>query len=587
MSTKNNQNIDLIKLTETIQIKRTKLNKLYDDINTKTAPLQMNLIKNVNFDDDDDSEASDTDTKSKKLNKTSPIKKKVLAIVNNKNNFNTNKGVAPNVSKLRINAKITTKLNNQKKLKLEDLKRKIITRKFAYLWIRKHNYSLKRTKQLFLPSELTKYYINKQINFYFHTWKQQSRFIRNEWRLTVKAQCHQNYTILNKYWLEWQIYAKQHKHETSQENKAIVHYETKLKEFYLNELKQNHFNQLKKKNKLNQIKNKLDSDLIQKTFQKWLHKLKESNKLNYLDQTAQNHFIQIQQTKCFQIWYYKFKNEKEERQSLLVARRHYKLTLLRKCFQSINYYAKYRRRKTIQKEKLKEYAESQLVYRSYKTWLIKLDFKLKLNELNDMIKQFQIKNQLKRVFNYWKVSYQNKCDLKERYKQMRKYYEKKFKRKYFNILSNNYMIVLNERIDLLKADKFNLFWQKKLIFSKWIDKLEDKNEIKIMHLYYKSKCHYEKRIKNKLFIAWKLFRVKQLELNAKTNKAKRFYETKLKIKYLKVFDLYIEITKKKRENYMKANDLFKFNTLNKCLALWFEKYEISINFQMNNRIVSL
>ena len=57
---------------------------------------------------------------------------------------------------------------------------------------------------------------------------------------------------------------------------------------------------------------------------------------------------------------------------------------------------------------------------------------------------------------------------------MRKYYEKKLKRKYFNILSNNYMIVLNERIDLLKADKFNLFWQKKLIFSKWIDKLEDK-----------------------------------------------------------------------------------------------------------------
>lgn len=155
----------LAKLTENIQSKRNQLNKLYDDINRK-SPVKTNLITQVHFDDtltDEDNERTNAKpaTKPQKENLNQTITKRTQ---DNKTTINLKTKspskstlikkqsvtvVAPNVTKVKINTKVF-----KSNTRINELRLKVITRKFAYLWLRKHLYSLKRTKQLLLPSQL-------------------------------------------------------------------------------------------------------------------------------------------------------------------------------------------------------------------------------------------------------------------------------------------------------------------------------------------------------------------------------------------------------------------------------------------------
>ena len=326
-----------------------------------------------------------------------------------------------------------------------------------------------------------------------------------------------SYTILNKLWFCWREYTHEHKHETNLEKKAIEHYNLKLKQFYLNELKLNRLDQLRKKSKLTLAQLKLNKQIIQDTFEYWCLKLKQNQKIDSLEVDAEKHFKLVQLTKVFSVWYYKFISEKEERRVERLADKHYKLTLYRKCLKSLIYYSKYRKRKQIQKEKLREYADSQLVYRVYQMWYEKLQQKQLVNDLEEQIGEFKIKHQLIRVFNYWKTSYKQRLQTKDKLKQMIKFYEKKLKLKAFNAIKDNYLKGLNERKDLMRAEKFYEFSQKRIVYNVWLDKLEDKNEIKIMHLIYKAKKHYETKLTNKALLYWKAYRVDQLELKVIIN----------------------------------------------------------------------
>lgn len=164
----------LAKLTENIQIKRLNLNKLYDDLNGhKSTPPATNLIKHVNFDDTDDEDNNINNEDDKKLKKPtkskenqskSPAKRK-SATTTTTTTTTVTATVKPQVSRVKINTTKRTTLgkstppvvSNVHKIQLEFLRKKVITRKFAYIWLRKHFYSTSRRRsqsRLLLPSQL-------------------------------------------------------------------------------------------------------------------------------------------------------------------------------------------------------------------------------------------------------------------------------------------------------------------------------------------------------------------------------------------------------------------------------------------------
>jgi hypothetical protein len=166
----------LAKLTENIQIKRLNLNKLYDDLNLKNPTNSTtNLIKHVKFDetdDEDDKQLNNTNTnkisrplhskenhnKPAKANQKSPVKSPIKTPIKRQQTATMTAAVvvAPQINRLKINTKTTILKTNPNKIQLEFLRRKIILRKFGYIWLRKHFYSQNKTQRIkyLLPSQL-------------------------------------------------------------------------------------------------------------------------------------------------------------------------------------------------------------------------------------------------------------------------------------------------------------------------------------------------------------------------------------------------------------------------------------------------
>jgi hypothetical protein len=185
---------DIEKLIASVEEKRKLLNQIYEEskvpVNQNTITLntkQNILIKNVQFDSEDDYEHEKKNTNNKsaatlqhsnmKMNATYDLKKKQSTIKKPSSEVNkspsslkTSKKLTPsksvatiavaNASKIQIKPKITLQQKRQILLEnkaildkqLVDLRVKILTRKFAYLWLRRHFYS--KSKIQLLPSQI-------------------------------------------------------------------------------------------------------------------------------------------------------------------------------------------------------------------------------------------------------------------------------------------------------------------------------------------------------------------------------------------------------------------------------------------------
>ena len=97
--------------------------------------------------------------------------------------------------------------------------------------------------------------------------------------------------------------------------------------------------------------------------------------------------------------------------------------------------------------------------------------------------------------------------------QMKKFHEKKLKRKFFEIIKENYVEIKNVKLDYIKAERFDAMWSKRIYFSNWLDKMEDKNDIKVLHLAYKANKHYENSLAKSSFKIWIEFIKEQREFN--------------------------------------------------------------------------
>ncbi len=135
---------------------------------------------------------------------------------------------------------------------------------------------------------------------------------------------------------------------------------------------------------------------------------------------------------------------------------------------------------------------------------------------------------------------------------MRKYYEKTLKRKAFELIKYNYLETKNQQENEVKAEAFERLWIKKIFWSKWSDKLEEKKEINCLHLMYKANKFYETNLMIRYLNEWKVFVLEMRKFNIKNDLADNHYSKLIARRYFNAITIYVEITKQKRENYSKA-----------------------------------
>ncbi|CAF0727562.1 unnamed protein product [Brachionus calyciflorus] len=634
----NHQTIEnIIKLTNSVEEKRKILNQIYYDIqkndeNIENKPSEKsnrnNMLKHVHFESIDTTkedskiqkimnstftvdikkfiQEKSTNVQSKIPVEQSKIKSKTPIKTKDKPLSGTIKvspakveiRTKPSPSKPIIRPVLTYQqkklLEKESKLKfeqkLDEIRQKIISRKFGYIWLRKYFYSkskIQSNQRILLPSQVQKYYNNYLLKTIFDRWHTNIRFDRNEWRLNVKAECHYKYVISNKMWYCWKDFVSESKHDKNLENKALEHYNDKIKRKYYEDWKRFQIENLKKRINLSIVQKKRNFEILKQTFQNWYFRYTNAKRSEKLLEIADSHFKLVVLSKCYSMWNYKFSHDKEDRRKIKLANQFYRQQQLRKVFTSIKMYTLYRRKKKIQKQKLDEYAESQLVYRIYQIWYEKYQNRVKINELEDEIVDFRQTYLKIRVLTFMREEYHYRLRLKHLELKAKKFYEKKLKLKAFMAIKENHLEIKNKIIEYQKAEKFDSLWSKKIAFNIWLDKLDDKNDIKQLHLDYKARKHYENYLLKTGLKTWKYFIKNKKKLNAKQKIADDFYNKNVVRKFFNVIVVYTEDTKRKRENHRLAEEFYKNNAYLKYFEIWYQKYEQTIELQMNLRIAIL
>ena len=223
---------NLNKLRSSIEEKREILNKMYEDntiVKKETShplnPLDTNqkknsILKHVQFDTSDEED-------SHKFKSTYKIQKPNTTKENSKKTPTTQKSSAkprvPTLTKPYLTVQQKRELaaaNKAKFLKeINILHKKVLARKFGYIWLRKCINS--SSKNVILPSQATKYHEDRKKRLFVTRWYSETCWTRNEWRLTVKAQCHHNYVIRNKFWDYWKEYTTESKEENKLMSRAV------------------------------------------------------------------------------------------------------------------------------------------------------------------------------------------------------------------------------------------------------------------------------------------------------------------------------------------------------------------------------
>jgi hypothetical protein len=267
--------------------------------------------------------------------------------------------------------------------------------------------------------------------------------------------------------------------------------------------------------------------------------------------------------------------------------KHNRSTILRKCLKSLKDYAVYRRKKNLQKRKLADYAESQLVYRIYHMWIDKYNQRKKELAMEDQLNSFKNKYLIARTMHRWRSEYKFSVLLRIKQIKVKKFYEKNLKKRAFAALKNHHLEIQLIKQDYVKANHFFTNWQKKRFFIKWTTKLEDKNDMKQMHLFYKSKKHFEMNLMRKNLKLWCLSHQQLLAEKEKEMKAIDFHNKNLLAYYLNKIKDFVDLNKIKRCNYERANEISRQNIFYKYFTKWQTVYTQTLDFQMNNRIAIL
>lgn len=424
------------------------------------------------------------------------------------------------------------------KRKIEIIKRKIIKRKYGYLFYRK-------TISQVLPSQARRYYTKNLIKKAFFAWVMIWYEERKMWKLMVKAQIHYSFNVMQKMLDRW----KEH-----HSKKIIVKLKWKIAEI--------HFQKIRKR------------QIILLAFNKWrlYQRYKIYRKVQYkIALTFFKSKYNRNQLKIFiNRWVIFTRASKREKTRFRRAtmQHHYKLKLT--CFRKLLVYKDMRNKNKKLINNVLLASQIKLQRKTLTAWKNFINIK-KHKKQNLMLSEAHYVFRLKYIF--FKRLLFNKIrnkTIKQKISAFKNYQNQNILRSYFLKLMayKNYRLLKHE-----KQEKSNFHYNKTLtkkIFVLW-KKYELKKQCKKKILekqILNAKIYIECAKKRFLFKKWKQFWTLQLIKRQKLLSAKKCSINIIVRKYFYIWMLFLKNQRKTVLNTKISIEFYQIKILKMTLAAW-------------------
>ncbi|XP_074657195.1 protein SFI1 homolog [Tubulanus polymorphus] len=461
--------------------------------------------------------------------------------------------------------------------RVKELRIRCLARKFLRIWTR-------NTFGRVLPSVAREHHNRFLLQGAFLDWYDLWWEQRVEWRLVIRAECHDRYRIWLLVWKAWREFLACQKAKKSRLAVADDFYNKLAVKKALNGWKEYQDIRNAKESLKIRAQEFADRNLLRCYWEDWKLKFSDLHRDKQTEATAVELWAHRTTSKAWQKWKSAYMERMKSHLAEAVALEHYEVTIVGKCFASWQTYRIHRR----VKDKNKMYGVSiyltNLMRRSFQNWHEQFVTHQSQAKHQHRIEQSSEKFRKRRLFEHWKL-YMEICRQKQlKIEKAKEHYNSQLLNRCFSQLR---LAVVRRKIKEMRIKMADEFHEKQVvsqIWTTWIRACEQNEELKLMFETRKAREHYRLSLLKKAMTGWSLYREQRKRKQDLLLKADAYFAVTAVPRYLERMRQFVVISKAWKEMNQQAQD-FRAESLQSCyLSCWYQAWQLEQESRTMDRI---
>lgn len=436
-----------------------------------------------------------------------------------------------------------------------------LIKKYGLLWIHK---VFGRVS----PSQARYYYIRRVIKNSFMIWYDDWWTSKKEWKLIIRADCHNRYRLWHLVWKSWREYMKQNQKKRQTESLAQYHANYYVKQRVLITWLQYTMYKTKRRKQMIVAMDFFQCNLKRMILKKWYYNVLLHNKQKIMKNIASSHYTHITQYKMWSCWKMKFQMRMNIHIQESVGDNHYKIFVMRKLLKVWNNAILMNKKQKEMKTYAVSHYHSVLVYKCLRHWSL---LTCNTKHIIELLEAKGHTMRLRRYFLIW-----------------RQYITlKRYKHLLMNISTDHYNHVLKSKglqgliqyvriqqsthtMGILASSHYHITIIRQ-VWKIWLQKCEDCEEIKLHSLTIRARHKYKQCLLYKCISNWMMYIDMKKNENLLNQFAIQHYKMKILPKCLKAFKEYVLLSHYQYEMSSKTIDFRRSVLLSMTFYHWWRE----------------
>jgi hypothetical protein len=452
---------------------------------------------------------------------------------------------------------------------LQSRKRQLyLSRKYGVIWGRK-------VFGRVLPSAARRHHTHQLKRRSLGAWSQAWWSARREWKLSIRADCHNRYRLWMLVWKYWTEFVRGRKQRRAIKQSAICHNERRLVKRVWGgwcEYLRGKRERLESRETAQQWHLTVT---LRRGWVRWRESLERKRGRDVMLAAALQHWATRIQSQVWVHWAEQCRERKSEREKTTAAERHWAARKKETCWTAWTTYIEYRRRKRHMNEVAERRYSGCVLRRVLATWQERHKRTRELAQFQELVEERGRRAVARRVIFHWK-HYMELVLYKEHLVQIATFH-------YRTVLKSKAVVCLgtySQRQQLQRRHKTaaERFRRLKVLgngWRQWLERCEHCEEIKMLPFTRRARQHFRLCALRQFFPMWKRFVLLRRRRKAQIALADQHFKSTALPKCFAVLRDYAGVRSYKRELLCQAQSFRRENLLSMAFYRWWRTFHVS------------